>query len=304
MLQKLKYFIENIINLILETFKTNKSLFYYAIPIISILGLLFFINSKTIFKDNSIEVRSTPLNQFQTSDTLQTKILSRKYNPLTKTVEFILYTDDSNNIDKKDLKFELREQDNPRKIIPTRYQKIDSNYYVVLAKVSKHWNVLSLSLGYESTDNSTSKEDLEDINLDNLDSNIDDKKSLVSVIRIYSDINDIKRSSFLTEKKKNKYISEIMDLEIEFINKDIDKLNNQVEEDNSKIKDAESKISELKNGMKYQTESERNNTNTNINRLKNLIDTTKNLGDKRVDNIKELKEKIKKLEQKKSDFGV
>lgn len=147
-------------------------------------------------------------------------------------VEFIIYTDDSNNIDKKDLKFELREQSNPRNIIPTRYQKIDSNYYVVLAKVKKSWNVLSLSLGYESSDSSTSNEDLEDINIDNLDTETKDKKSLVSVIRIYSDINDIKRSSFLSEKKKNKYISQIMDLEIEFINKDIDKLNNQVEKDN------------------------------------------------------------------------
>lgn len=304
MLQKLKDLIEKIINLILETFKTNKSLFYYAIPIIFILGLLFFINSKTIFKDNSIEVRSTPLNQFQTSETLQAKILSRKFNPLTKTVEFIIYTDDSNNIDKKDLKFELREQDNPRKVIPTRYQKIDSNYYVVLAKVSKHWDVLSLSFGYENSENLTPNEDIENIDIDNLDISNDDKKPLVSVIRIYSDINDIKKSSFLTEKKKNKYISEIMDLEIEFINKDIDKLNNQVEEDNSKIKDAESKILELKNDMKYQTESEKNTTNANINKLKSLIDTTKNLGDKRVDSVKELKEKIKKLEQKKSDFGV
>lgn len=304
MLQRLRDHIEKIVSLIIEIFKTNKSLSYYVIPIISILGLLFFFNSKTIFEDNSIKVRSTPLNQIQTSDSLQAKILSRKYNPITKTVEFILYTDDSNNIDKKDLKFELREQDNPRKLISTRYQKIDANYYVVLAKVSKHWNVLSLSFGYENTEDLTLNEDLEDIDIDSLDSSNNDKKSLSSVIRIYSDINDIKNSSFLTEKKKNKYISEIMDLEIEFINKDIDKLNNQVDEYNSKLKDAENKILELKNDMKYQTESERNTTNSNINKLKSLIGSTKDLGDKSVSNIKELKEKIRKLEQKKRDFGV
>lgn len=304
MLQILKDHIEKIVSLVVETFKTNKSIFYYIIPIISILGLLFFVNSKAIFNDNEIEVRSTPLNKFQTSDSLQAKILSRKYNPLTKTVEFILYTEDSNNISKKDLKFELREQENPKKIIPTRYQKIDSNYYVVLAKVSRHWNVLSLSFGYENDDSFSSNEDLNDIDIDNLDSSNSDKNSLISVIRIYSDVNDIKKSSFLSEKKKNKYVTEIMDLEIDFINKDIDKLNDEIEKDNSKIKDAESKILELKNDVKYQTESEKNTTNSNINKLKTLISSTKDLGDKRVDKVKELKEKINKLEQKKRDFGV
>ena len=301
----LKENIEKIINVVSEKLKTNKSIFYYVIPIISILGLLFFVNSKAIFSNSGdIKIRSTPLNEIQTTGSLNAKILSRKYNPITKTVEFIIYTDDSNNIDKKDLKFELREQESPNVVIPPRYQKIDSNYYVILAKVKKHWNVLSLSFGYESSDNSSVNEDLEDIDIDNLDTSTKDKKSLVSIVRIYSDINDIKRSSFLTEKKKGKYISEIMDLEIDFINKDIDKLNKKIEEDNLKIKDAECKILELKNSIKYQTESEKNTTETNITKLKNLINSTKDLGDKRVDRVKELKEKITKLEQKKRDFGV
>ncbi|WP_195238721.1 coiled-coil domain-containing protein [Romboutsia sp. 1001285H_161024_C4] len=301
----LKDHIEKIVNILSEKLKTNKSIFYYVVPIISVLGLLFFINSKAMFSNSGdMKIRSTPLNEIQVTDSLHAKILSRKYNPITKTVEFIIYTEDSNNIDKKDLKFELREQESPNVVIPTRYQKIDANYYVILANVKKNWNVLSLSFGYESADNSSMNEDLEDIDIDNLDTSTKDKKSLVSVVRIYSDANDIKSSSFLTEKKKSKYISEIMDLEIDFINKDIDKLNKKIEEDNSKMKDAESKIVELKNDIRYQTESEKNTTEANITKLKNLISSTRDLGEKRVDRVKELKEKINKLEQKKMDFGV
>lgn len=301
----LKDNITKIINNILEHIKNTKSIFYYVVPIVSVLGLVFFVNSKTIFSSNEdIKIRSTPLNEVQTTDSLNAKILSRKYNPITKTVEFIIYTEDSNNIDKKDLKFELREQENPNLVIPTRYQRIDSNYYVVLSKVRKNWGVLSLSLGYESEDSYSANSSLEDIDIENLDKPSKSKDSLVSIIRIYSDINNIQKASFLTEKKKNKYISEIMDLEIGFINQTIEKLNKQIDEDNENIKGAESKISELRNDKKYQTDSEKITTETNIEKLKNLISSTKSIGDERVAKVKELKEKISKLEKKKSDFGL
>lgn len=198
----------------------------------------------------------------------------------------------------------MREQENPNMVIPTRYQRIDSNYYVVLSKVRKNWGVLSLSLGYESEDSYSANSSLEDIDIEDLDKPSKSKDSLVSIIRIYSDINNIQKASFLTEKKKNKYISEIMDLEIGFINQTIEKLNKQIDEDNENIKGAESKISELRNDKKYQTDSEKITTETNIEKLKNLISSTKSIGDERVAKVKELKEKISKLEKKKSDFGL
>lgn len=302
-MEKIKENINKLINTLLEKLKSNSSIFYYMIPIIFIVGLVFFINSKSMFSDEGAKIRSTPLNQMQTTGSLNAKIISRKYNPFTKTIEFIIYTDDSNNIGQQELQFELREQENPNLVIPTRYQKLDGNYYVVLSKVKKDWDVLSLSLGYENDINTSINEDIENIDIENIDKSTDEK-SLISVIRIYSDADDIKRSTFLTEKKKSKYISEIMDLEIEFIKNDIDKLNTKIDEDNTKIKDAENKILELKNDIKYQTESEKNTTDSNITKLKTLISSTKGLGDKKVEKVKEFKEKITKLEQKKKDFGI
>ncbi|WP_270647615.1 hypothetical protein [Paeniclostridium hominis] len=302
---KFKDVIEKTINFSLEKATTNKSIFYYVIPIIFILGLVFFVNSKLLFSKEGAIIRSTPLNEMQISSSLKAKILSRKYNPITKTVEFIIYTEDSNNIEQKPLKFELREQQNPNMLIPTRYQKIDNNYYVVLSKVKKNWEVLSLSFGYENSEvNPIPSEDLEDIDVSNFDTYSNDKNSLVSVIRIYSDSDDIETHTFLTEHKRSKYISEITDLEVGFINEDIEKLNKKIDEDTSKIKDAENKILELKSDKKYQTESEQNATEASITKLKNLISSTQNLGEDRVKKVKELKDKITKLEQKKRDYGA
>lgn len=57
------------------------SIFYYVVPIIFILGLLFFINSKVVFSNiGDTKIRSTPLNEIQTIDSLHVKILIRKYN--------------------------------------------------------------------------------------------------------------------------------------------------------------------------------------------------------------------------------
>ena len=78
----------------------------------------------------------------------------------------------------------------------------------------------------------------------------------------------------------------------------------KIDEDTSKIKDAENKILELKSDKKYQTESEQNATEASITKLKNLISSTRNLGEDRVKKVKELKDKITKLELKKRDYGV
>lgn len=184
--------------------------------------------------------------------------------------------------------------------IETRYQKVDNNYYVIFAKVPNKWNVLSLSMGYEYTLNSTT---LGEIDADNIDSQ-NDNQQLKSIIRVYSDVNDIETDNFLKEKKNIAYFNEIVNLEMRFINEDIEKLNTKIKNDTSTIKDAEDKIKDLKDNKKYQTESEQNATDLNINKLNNVISTNKNMIEKDTKAIKELNDKIDKLQQKKSDFGA
>lgn len=289
---KLFKFVETVI----EKMKYNTSFFYYFICGFTIFGLMFFFGSNALFSDAKKEVRSTNLNEIQHMNSLNAKLISRQYNPLTKTIEYIVYAEDGSNIDNKEIVFELREQKNPNIIIETRKQIIDKNYYVVLAKVPKKWNVLSLSMGYKVDDLS---QDPEDISVKDIDHN-DKNKTLMSVIRFYSDRDDIKESSFLKEKGHKEYLGSILDLEVQFINKEIVSLGKQIEENKQTITDAKNKINELESAKEFQTESEINQSDVTINRLEGLIGTTKSKVEDDTKKSNELKQKIKKLQEKKS----
>ncbi|MBQ9000021.1 MAG: hypothetical protein IJ086_15195 [Clostridium sp.] len=298
MIEKLDLYMENL----KQYFKENTSTFYYFLSAFTVLGMMFFMFSNTLYSNNNTQIRSTTINEIQKNNTLNSKIISRKYNPLTKTVEFIIYTDDVGNIDNKQLKFELREQQNPSKIIETRYQNIDSNYYVIFAKVPKNWEVLSLSIGYENNTLNITEEAEKDDKKSKNDTKYSYKSTLLSVVRIYSDRDDIKEDSFLKEKKSDKYFEEIIDIEISFLSENIKEFNSILEDEYKTISDAKSKISELESNKKYQTESEQNQTDINISKLNSLINSSNSTIENTTKSIKELEEKIKKLEEKRKDF--
>ncbi|MGL5751917.1 MAG: hypothetical protein ACRCXT_15405 [Paraclostridium sp.] len=259
-----------------EKLKDNTSFFYYLFLIFCVVGFLFFTNSGTLLNEKT-ELRSTQLNEIQTSNTLSAKILSRKYNSLSKTVEFIVWSDDQVNFDNKELTFELREQNKPSEIIETRFKQIDKNYYIIFAEVPKNWSVLSLSLGYK--------------NIGEFDEN--NKSELSSIIRIYSNIDDIKSNSLMSEKSSEKYFDEIINLEIKYLNEKIALIDKENKTENEKINDAEIKITELESDKKFQTESEQNQTDSNISKLKNIKSTSENLLKENERLKKEYKNKIK-----------
>ena len=298
MIEKLDLYMENL----KQYFKENTSTFYYFLSAFAVLGMMFFVFSNKLYSNNNTQIRSTTINEMQKTNTLNSKIISRKYNPLSKTVEFIIYTDDVGNIDNKQLQFELREQQNPSKIIETRYQHIDSNYYVIFAKVPKNWEVLSLSIGYQNDTLDTIEEAKKDDKKSENNTKFSYKSTLLSVVRIYSDRDDIKEDSLLKEKKSDKYFEEIIDIEIDFLSENIKEFSSILDGEYKTISDAKSKINELESDKKYQTESEQNQTDSNINKLNSLINSSNSTIENTTKSIKELEEKIKKLEEKRKDF--
>lgn len=298
MIEKLDLYMENL----KQYFKENTSTFYYFLSAFAVLGMMFFVFSNKLYSNNNTQIRSTTINEMQKTNTLNSKIISRKYNPLSKTVEFIIYTDDVGNIDNKQLQFELREQQNPSKIIETRYQHIDSNYYVIFAKVPKNWEVLSLSIGYQNDTLDTIEEAKKDDKKSENNTKFSYKSTLLSVVRIYSDRDDIKEDSLLKEKKSDKYFEEIIDIEIDFLSENIKEFSSILDGEYKTISDAKSKINELESDKKYQTESEQNQTDSNINKLNSLINSSNSTIENTTKSIKELEEKIEKLREKKEDF--
>lgn len=298
MIEKLDLYMENL----KQYFKENTSTFYYFLSAFAVLGMMFFVFSNKLYSNNNTQIRSTTINEMQKTNTLNSKIISRKYNPLSKTVEFIIYTDDVGNIDNKQLQFELREQQNPSKIIETRYQHIDSNYYVIFAKVPKNWEVLSLSIGYQNDTLDTIEEAKKDDKKSENNTKFSYKSTLLSVVRIYSDRDDIKEDSLLKEKKSDKYFEEIIDIEIDFLSENIKEFSSILDGEYKTISDAKSKINELESDKKYQTESEQNQTDINISKLNSLINSSNSTIENTTKSIKELEEKIEKLREKKEDF--
>ena len=298
MIEKLDLYMENL----KQYFKENTSTFYYFLSAFAVLGMMFFVFSNKLYSNNNTQIRSTTINEMQKTNTLNSKIISRKYNPLSKTVEFIIYTDDVGNIDNKQLQFELREQQNPSKIIETRYQHIDSNYYVIFAKVPKNWEVLSLSIGYQNDTLDTIEEAKKDDKKSENNTKFSYKSTLLSVVRIYSDRDDIKEDSLLKEKKSDKYFEEIIDIEIDFLSENIKEFSSILDGEYKTISDAKSKINELESDKKYQTESEQNQTDINISKLNSLINSSNSTIENTTKSIKELEEIIKKLEEKRKDF--
>lgn len=285
--------------------KGNKSLFYYFVSFCLVAGLLFFVSSKSLFDKGNKEVRSTAINEIQESNTLEAKLLSRRYNPMNRLIEFIVYAEDEQNFNDKELIFQLREQSSPNLMIETRYQKIADNYYVIFAQAPKKWHVLSLSLGYESNlDSTLDYMNLDDINsIDELEEQENKKNNtLSSVIRIYNDVNDIDKNNFLKEKSSKEYFDEIITLEVAYIEKSIEKLNHKISENITIKEEADTKIRELKEEKKYLTESEKSETDFSINKLQNLI-YKKDSQNENYSTLKdELKIKIDKLNEKKKYY--
>ena len=285
-----------------QYFKENTSTFYYFLSAFAVLGMMFFVFSNKLYSNNNTQIRSTTINEMQKTNTLNSKIISRKYNPLSKTVEFIIYTDDVGNIDNKQLQFELREQQNPSKIIETRYQHIDSNYYVIFAKVPKNWEVLSLSIGYQNDTLDTIEEAKKDDKKSENNTKFSYKSTLLSVVRIYSDRDDIKEDSLLKEKKSDKYFEEIIDIEIDFLSENIKEFSSILDGEYKTLSDAICKINEFECDKKYQIVSEQNQTDFIISKLNSLINSSNSTIENTTKSIKELEEKIKKLEEKRKDF--
>ena len=107
---------------------------------------------------------------------------------------------------------------------------------------TSNWKVLSLSMGYQNDIlNAIDDEDLENKKDENNNKSTY-KSSLLSVVRIYSDREDIKEDSFLKEKTSAKYFEEIIDIEVSFLSENIKEFNSTLDKEYKKISDAKSKI--------------------------------------------------------------
>ena len=258
-----------------KKFDKNKSIPYYFLTSICIIGVLFFLSSNILF-NKEMSLMSTEINKEMNLNSLVVTLKDRQYNSENGLVQFTIKIKNQSLNEKADLDFEIREKNNPTEIIPGKVTKVTNSDYIITTKVDKKWDALSLT--------------------------VIDKNVTGSYIKIYSDIRDININNELKEKGVNEYTVEVIENEIKDIQQEIEEINTLISTKNSKISTLEENITNLEADKKYQTESEIEATENTIKSNQASIEQLKNEIKIESEKCKEYEEKIKKLEEKKKNF--
>lgn len=258
--------------------ENNRTLPYYILTSICVIGVIFFLSSNLIFNKELSSI-STELNKEISFDSVGFELKDRKYNPDNGLVQFTLKVKNPNINNKIDLSIELREKTKPTEIVPSTVVQVTNSDYIVYANVNYKWKAISLTI--------KTKEDIENVS---------------TGLKLYSDIKDITIDDKLVEKNRNEYTIEIIGNEIKDIKSEIERLNKIIEDKNSNNNSLLESMNNIESEMKYQTESEIEVSKSTIQSQKSNIENSKNEIENINKNIEELEEKIIKLEEKKKDF--
>lgn len=256
----------------------NKTITYYFLTSIFVIGVLFFLSSNALF-NKEISLISTEINQEIYLNSNGFSIKERRYNPENGLVQFTLNLKGNSSNNKLNFDFEVREKNNPTEVIPCEVVQVTYNDYIIVVQVKSKWEALSLTIKEKNNTEDNSKH-----------------------IKLYSDIRDIEIDNELKTKSQNEYTLEIIDNEIKDINSKIHEINSSINDKKAEIENLNTNIEMLKEEMKYQTESEIKVTESTISNSITTIANKENEIKRAEEKTIELEEKIKKLEEKKTDF--
>lgn len=256
----------------------NKTLPYYFLTSICIIGVLFFLSSNFIF-NKELSLISTELNKEIYFNNIGFELKDREYNPENGLVQFILKVKNPNINNKTGISVELREKTKPTEIIPSILMKITNSDYIIYTNIAYKWEAISLTIKTN-----------------------DEIESNSSGLKLYSGIRDININNNLEERNRNEYTVEIINNEVKDINTEIEKLNKIIEDKNIAINTLIENIVTIESEMKYQTKSEVEVSKSIIQSNQGNIESCKVKIENINKNIKELEEKINKLELKKEVF--
>lgn len=277
---KLDVFKEKLEDLI-YIIKRNSRLRYMAFTIIFSGGLLFFLLSNMLFNSTSNDI-STELGMPLSYDTINISLQSREYNSTNGFIKFNVKVEDKNINRELKPRFELRSKADPGILIPLTSIKVTDNEYVVITTHNKKWSYLSLQVY------------LEDIN----DSDNED----IGPFKLYSNIKDFVSDDLLVQKSEKEYYVEIVDRDISEVENQIIEYENQIENNKLSIQNIIDKNKKLEEEKKYQIDTELANTESIINSNISAINSLESSNNELTQLIIKSKEKISKLEIKKSDY--
>ncbi|MGL5084399.1 MAG: hypothetical protein ACRC68_01535 [Clostridium sp.] len=259
----------------------NSKVKYISFTFIFLGGLIFFLSSNMLFNNTSTNDVSTligtPISNGQISVTLK----DRAYNPMSGFIKFFVDIENTNKNKKYAPSFELRSKDNPNELIPVVAHQIVDDKYVIYTTYNKKWSYLSLGV------NLTNESDVDEI---------------IGPFKMYSTLADTELNEILVQKSNKDYYAELVDSEIKDIKLEIDNLNETIKNNLEKVENVKNENIKLEDDKKYQIDSEVSSTDSDISSNTSMADRLIAENKEADIKIKNLEEKISKLEIKKTDY--
>lgn len=268
------------INKFKKSYNKNKSIKIKGMSIILTLILMFFLSSNFLF-NRDFNVKSTELNKQFSINNIDIQLVNREYNSGTGLVELMLKVKNKNLAQNDNLEFAVNEKHDPSKIYKPNIIKVSDDEYVVYSKLPLKWEAMCLKVTNKNIVDSTTN----------------------NYIKLYSSVNDTILNDNLVEENKVQCSIQFINLDINELNKEINNLNENIKKNNDYIEKINSNINDLEANKKYRTDEENKDAMTEISSNKTLIEEKKRDNEELNNEVKEYKERISKLEQKKVDLS-
>ncbi|PHE56053.1 hypothetical protein [Bacillus pseudomycoides] len=223
-------------------------------------------------------------------------IEKRAYDPASHTIEMFLHVEGG---DGEKYQFQAQEKANPNLQLPVKvvYQD-DENMVVQVKELSPKWQAVALDV-LEKNNRDVTVETKQKAEGENETSKEDEKQTFLK--SFFSDQKKTEIEEGISQKSKGDYAKVFIGMEQNILKEKVKQYDEVMKQETSKQTEWQKQITEWKNDSKYQTETEKMETDAKINSKETNISQSK----EKVELYKweqgQVKEKIKKLDEKAKD---
>ena len=287
--------------------KHNKSLFYYIALIVILIMYFIFFNANSILPDNST-VMNSALGKEVNAGSTKLSINKWEYNKNKGFMEVELSYKDSGDYITTKLNFSAKAKVNVKEKLNVKTILNTDNIYIVrIENIPKNYEAIALKVSQNSSANTTSTIDTNDISTDDFSSSTANDSDNTGTITnnsttLYCDYRKVKINNNIKDEEQKYYIINITKSKISNINKDINTVNNSIKTNDNLTDMANDKINTLNSQYKYEITQEQTNTDQQINTYKAKIVENERQNSTLEITKSSLLEKINKLNEKINDI--
>uniref|UniRef100_UPI00402AA3B7 hypothetical protein n=1 Tax=Bacillus sp. DX2.2 TaxID=3073452 RepID=UPI00402AA3B7 len=276
--------------------RRKKSWIYGLIVGFMLVGFFLFFTSK-LYVPYEEPVYHTELKKPVALFGSRTMTVERRaYDPASHTIEMFLHVEGG---DGEQYQFQAQEKANPNLQLPVKvvYQD-DENFVVQVKELSPKWQAVALDV-FEKNNQDVTLETKQKTEEEKEASKEDDKQTFLK--SFFSDQDKTKVEEGISQKSKGSYAKVFIGIEQKILKEKVKQYDAVMKQEVSKQTQWQEQITEWKNDSKYQTETEKMETDAKINSKETNIKQSKDKVELYKWEQGQIKEKIKKLDEKAKD---